>query len=114
MLGRGVRWVRARSRIPHVMGVETMRHWILRSVCAGLAACSFGCASGESGGGGGGSSAPAGAGGGGPDSGSGGPDAAPSCVLTAEDLAISSNRGVTPAIAWTGDGYAVVWQDLGA
>jgi hypothetical protein len=87
-----------------------MRHWVHGSIGAALIAFGVGCSSG------GGTAAGGGAatGGGADTAPDGGDSSGSACTVVARGLKVSEGRGTTPSIAWTGAGYAVVWQDLEA
>ncbi|WP_437594087.1 hypothetical protein [Sorangium sp. So ce1000] len=99
-----------------------MRHWVLGSISAAIVTAALGCGSGERGGraetGGGGQTAGGGgqtAGGGGQTAGGGGSGSqAAACTIAAQGLKVSSGRGTTPSIAWTGTRFAIAWQERNA
>ncbi|WP_437330533.1 hypothetical protein [Sorangium sp. So ce381] len=92
-----------------------MRHWVLGSISAAILAAAWGCGSeervgkAESGGG-----EHAGGGGGHAAGGGGTGSQAAACTITAAGLKVSSGRGITPSIAWTGAGFAIAWQERAA
>ncbi|WP_437563948.1 hypothetical protein [Sorangium sp. So ce542] len=96
-----------------------MKHWVHGAISAAIIAAAWGCGSGGRGGGadtgGGGGAGGAGTGGSGAATGGGGTGShAAACTITSRGLEVSSGRGTTPAIAGTGAGYAVAWQERGA
>ncbi|XXX82188.1 hypothetical protein WMF30_25855 [Sorangium sp. So ce134] len=97
-----------------------MKHWVHGAISAAIIAAAWGCGSGgRSGGGdtggGGGDTGGAGTGGSGAATGGGGTGShAAACTVTARGLEVSSGRGTTPAIAWTGAAFAIAWQERGA
>ncbi|WP_437971826.1 hypothetical protein WMF04_22130 [Sorangium sp. So ce260] len=92
-----------------------MKHWVLGSISAAIIAATWGCGSGGRGGGADTGGGGAGTGGSGAATGGGetGSHAA-ACTIAARGLEVSSGRGTTPSIAWTGAGFAIAWQERGA
>lgn len=92
-----------------------MKHWVLGAISAAILAAAWGCGPGgrDGGAGTGGGGAATGGGGAATGGGGSGSDAA-ACTIAARGLEVSSGRGTTPSIAWTGSGFAIAWQERGA
>ncbi|WP_437683225.1 hypothetical protein [Sorangium sp. So ce131] len=94
-----------------------MRYWTVGSIGAALIAAiaaAWGCGSG---GGGSGGAATGGTGAATGGTGAGGEGSAShgaACTVEARGLEVSRGGGTTPAITWTGAGFAVAWQERGA